>query len=90
MLLPSPIQATLRPSSRPKRSSMVMTSESTWQGWWVSVRPLITGMSACRASSATVSWAKVRITTPSTYRESTRAVSGMGSFRASWVCSRSR
>ncbi len=85
MLLPSPTQATFRSVSAPKCSSMVMRSLSTWQGWCVSVRPLITGMVAWRASSATVSWAKVRTTTPSTYRDNTRAVSATGSFRDIWV-----
>ena len=43
LLQPSPTQASLRPSSEPSRSRRVSTSASAWQGWWRSVRPLMTG-----------------------------------------------
>ena len=61
MLLPSPTYASFSPSSVPKRSSSVIRSASTWQGWcsWVSM--LITGTSDQRASSSTVSCGPVRI-----------------------------
>ncbi len=65
MLLPSPMKHIFSPSSLALRSRMVMRSASTWQGWAKSVRPLMTGMSAYRASFSTSSWAKVRIMMPS-------------------------
>ena len=46
-LLPSPLQAIVRPSIGPFCSSKVITSAMIWQGWDASVRPLITGTVAC-------------------------------------------
>ncbi len=43
MLLPSPIQAIWRFSMAPFCSITVMMSLKIWQGWWRSVRALITG-----------------------------------------------
>ncbi len=43
-LLPSPTQATVRPLIGPFSSSNVMMSAMTWQGWLLSVRPLMTGI----------------------------------------------
>ena len=37
-----------------------------WQGWWSSVRPLITGIWPYAARSSTSFWAKVRIMMQST------------------------
>ena len=45
-LLQSPTQATARPLMGPLCSSKVMISAMTWQGWLLSVRPLMTGMVA--------------------------------------------
>src|SRR5438445_6464180 len=61
MLLPSPTQAIRFPSHVPSASRTVNRSASTWQGCDRSVRPLITGMEACRASSRTSAWSNVRI-----------------------------
>src|SRR5438046_1356798 len=66
MLLPSPTQAIRFPSHVPSASRTVNRSASTWQGCDRSVRPLITGMEACRASSSTSAWSNVRIMIPST------------------------
>ena len=63
---------------------MVIRSASTWQGWQKSVRPLITGTLPYWARASTSSWPKVRIIMPSTYRDSTRAVSCTGSPRPIW------
>jgi acyl-homoserine lactone acylase PvdQ len=59
-LLPSPRYATRMPSSRPKRSRIVITSASAWHGCVSSVSPLTTGIRACSASSSTSDCANVR------------------------------
>ena len=57
MLLPSPIQATLRPAMSPRCSNQVCMSASNWQGWYMSVRALITGTRECSAKVTNLSWA---------------------------------
>ena len=84
MLLPSPMKHSFSPSREPLYSRMVIRSASTWQGWQKSVRPLMTGTLPYWAKASTSSWPKVRIIMPSTYRESTRAVSWTGSPRPIW------
>ena len=42
-LWPSPTQAMVRPATGPRCSSKVCRSAMIWQGWLLSVRPLITG-----------------------------------------------
>ena len=85
MLLPSPIQATVLPWMLPRCSWKVCMSASNWQGCRSSDRPLITGTFECAANSVRVAWAKVRIITPSSIRDMTRALSPIGSPRPSWV-----
>ena len=63
---------------------MVCRSASTWQGWNSSVSALITGTLDVLASALIRRWAKVRMATASTYRDSTREVSSMVSSRPSW------
>ena len=63
---------------------MVCRSASTWQGWNSSVSALITGTLEVLASALIRRWAKVRMATASTYRDSTREVSSMVSSRPSW------
>src|SRR5215472_2572554 len=82
-LLPSPIQASVRPASGPRRSSKVIRSAMIWHGWLASERPLITGTLDAAASARTSSWALARIMIASTMRESTRAVSSTVSPRPS-------
>ena len=53
LLQPSPTQASVRPSRSPSRSRSVWTSARAWQGWWRSVRPLMTGTQAAAASAST-------------------------------------
>ncbi len=60
-LLPSPTQATVLPLIDPRCSSKVMISAITWQGWLLSVNPLMTGTLACSASASSVSWELARI-----------------------------
>ena len=50
-------------------------SAIAWQGWDGSDRALMTGIVACRASSSTVAWEKVRTARASTYWLITRAKS---------------
>ncbi len=83
MLLPSPIQATVRPRIGPRCSSKVCRSAITWHGWLLSVRPLITGTVAAWAKRSTSSWRLARIITASTMRDSTLAVSSTVSPRPS-------
>ena len=66
VLLPSPTNAMLTPASRPFFSCIVRTSARAWQGCSPSESALMTGASAHRASSFTVSWAKVRAAMQST------------------------
>ena len=47
-LLPSPTMTTFLPSMVPRRSSTVRMSAMTWQGWFRSVSPLITGTRRAR------------------------------------------
>ncbi len=54
-LLPSPTQAKVRPATGPRCSSKVIRSARIWQGWLLSVRPLITGTAAARAKFSTSS-----------------------------------
>src|SRR2546425_5071618 len=75
MLLPSPMKATRRPASRPRRSRSVKQSERTWQGWCRSERPLMTGTRAPAARSTTLWWRNVRAMTRSTHRSRFRAMS---------------
>ncbi len=56
-------------------SRMVMTSASTWVGWYLSVRPLNTGTPANAASSSIPFWLAPRYSMASYMRPSTRAVS---------------
>ena len=60
-------------------------SASTWQGWYSSVSPLITGTRECAAKRSMIDCSKVRIITMSTMRETTRATSSIGSPRPSCV-----
>ena len=60
MLLPSPLQAILRPAIGPRCSSKVMMSAMSWQGWVRSVSPLMTGTVACSAISSSFSSRVVR------------------------------
>ena len=85
MLLPSPTHTTFLPWMLPRCSTKVWMSASSWHGWKSSVRALITGTCECCANVSTVLWAKVRIITASTMRDSTRAESSIGSPRPSWV-----
>ena len=64
---------------------MVNTSHRACVGWLKSVRPLITGTVACSAKRVTVSWWNARISTASTIRDSTSAVSLMFSFSPRWI-----
>src|SRR5438128_1598825 len=75
MLLPSPTKATRTLASRPRCSRSVKQSESTWQGWCRSERPLMTGTRAPAARSTTLWWRKVRAMTRSTHRSRLRAMS---------------
>ena len=75
----------MRPASRPLRSRTVCRSASTWQGWNSSVSALITGTLDTLASALIRRWAKVRMATASTNRDSTREVSSMVSSRPSWL-----
>src|SRR3989304_4301425 len=78
-LFPSPTKATvIRRRSRPL-SWAVIRSASTWQGWWSSVSPLITGTDDAAAISSATAWENVRMMIPSAYRDRTRAVSRTGS-----------
>ena len=43
ILLPSPTNANFMPRAVPKCSRMVCISASAWQGWYISLRALITG-----------------------------------------------
>src|SRR5216110_3356162 len=74
MLLPSPTKATRTLASRPRCSKSVKQSESTWQGWCRSERPLMTGTRAPAARSTTLWWRKVRAITRSTQRSRFRAM----------------
>ena len=60
MLLPSPHQATRLPAVGPQRSSNVITSAISWQGWVRLVRPLMTGTVAAAAISCSFSSLVVR------------------------------
>ena len=62
---------------------MVIRSASACNGWWSSVSALTTGIVAWCASSSTSACAKVRITIASHMRETTFAVSAIGSPRPS-------
>ncbi len=95
MLLPSPTQATVMPSSAPtssepsarlpRYSSQVNRSARIWQGWNSLVRPLITGTREWAAKRSIFSCPKVRIMTMSVMRLMTRALSSIGSERPSWL-----
>ena len=84
LFAPTPTKVRVSPASRPLRSRIVCRSEITWHGWNSSVSALITGTDETLASALIRRWAKVRIATASTYRESTREVSSMVSSRPSW------
>src|SRR3989442_2175042 len=75
MLLPSPTKATRTLASRPRCSRSVKQSESTWQGWCRSERPLMTGTRAPEARSTTLGWRKVRAMMRSPQRSRLRAMS---------------
>ena len=66
MLFPSPDHATALPWIGPRCSSKVITSAISWQGWVLSVRPLITGTVAYLAISSSFSSTVVRIMMMST------------------------
>ena len=82
-LLPSPTYAARMPAGSPKRSRIVMMSARPWHGWCAWVSALITGTSACSASSITLPWSTVRMTMASTNRDNTFAVSSIVSPRPS-------
>jgi hypothetical protein len=85
MLLPSPIHATLTPSSAPRRSRIVSRSATIWQGCSRSVSAFTTGTLAAPTMRIIRSAPKVRNTIAWANRDSTRAVSSIGSPRPSWV-----
>ena len=58
-------------------------SARIWQGWYSSVRPLITGTREWRAKRSTIACSKVRIITMSHMREITWPASSTGSPRPS-------
>src|ERR1039458_1002383 len=78
-LFPSPMKASFNPASRPKRSRIVSTSASAWQGWYASESALITGTQDHCASASTVLCANTRATIPLTQRSRFRATSFSGS-----------
>ena len=84
-MLPSPTQQTVLPAMEPRRSTQVCISASSWQGWYSSVRALMTGTLDWAAKRSTMSWPNVRIITISTMEDITRALSSIGSPRPSWV-----
>src|SRR5660398_320226 len=84
-LLPSPTLVICRPSSPPKASRNVKISVRAWQGCLESVSAFMTGIDAADARSSTSACAKVLITTASTYRERTLAVSWMVSETVSYT-----
>ena len=84
-LLPSPIQHTRRPRSRPFRSRIVSRSASVWHGWNESDRPFTTGTPEWAASSSRSECSKTRAMITSTYLERVDAVSAIVSPRDSCV-----
>jgi len=65
------------PSSLPFFSLIVNKSPRTWQGWNISDKPFITGISANFASSTISLWKKTLAIIPSRYLDRTLAVSAI-------------
>ena len=82
ILFPSPLHATVFPLIGPRCSSKVITSAISWHGWELSVKPLMTGTEEYSAISRILSSPNVLIIIPSTYRDSTRAVSAVLSLES--------
>ncbi len=78
-LLPSPMNASLRPARPSWSSATVSRSAIIWQGCSQSDRALITGTVPYSASSSRLRCEFTRATMQSTYPDNTRATSETGS-----------
>ena len=78
-LLPSPTNASFKPRNSPNCSCSVKISASAWQGWYMSLKALITGTLDHCAKASMVVCKKVRATMALVHRSRLRATSFSGS-----------